>query len=181
MSEALEQKNMIIERIKKGELFGYPTDTIYGLGCDARNEVSVQKIREMKNRFENPFSVVVPDLKWIYEHCETSKKIEFWISRFPGKYTFILKLKNTEELKTVSKDGKIAVRIPENKIMDIFSTLDFPIITTSLNTLDGFVHELKDISEFQKNNLDFFIDQGLLIGEPSQIIDLTYDDPKIIR
>ncbi len=70
--ELNERKEEIIEKILNGAIFIYPTDTIYGLGCNAMIDDSVKRIREWKNR-ETPFSVIVPNKKWIEENCEVCK------------------------------------------------------------------------------------------------------------
>ncbi|MDP3640054.1 MAG: Sua5/YciO/YrdC/YwlC family protein, partial [Nanoarchaeota archaeon] len=69
----------ILQRIKDGAIFIHPTDTIYGLGCDATNGAAVRKLRELKQRPTNPFSVWVPSLTWIRKHCEVTPKAEKWL------------------------------------------------------------------------------------------------------
>ncbi|MBU1973825.1 MAG: Sua5/YciO/YrdC/YwlC family protein, partial [Nanoarchaeota archaeon] len=83
----------IIEKIKAGVIFIHPTDTIYGISCSALNENSVQKIRELKERPDNSFSVWVPSLNWIESNCQLDKKGEEWLKELPGPYTLILKIK----------------------------------------------------------------------------------------
>ena len=74
------------------KIFIYPTDTIYGIGCDAENEFLVDKISEIKKRDIKPFSVIAPSVEWILENCETTKEeIEKFL---PGAYTLILKKKD---------------------------------------------------------------------------------------
>ena len=68
--EVLMRKKELFRKIKEGAIFIYPTDTIYGIGCNAQDENAVLKIREIKNRPDTPLSVWVPSLKWIKENCE---------------------------------------------------------------------------------------------------------------
>ena len=66
--EFLGSKAFYLKRISGGAVFIYPTDTIYGIGCDATNDAAVKRIREIKHRSENPFSVAVPSKNWIKGH-----------------------------------------------------------------------------------------------------------------
>ena len=87
-----EIKDSLISELIKS-IFIYPTDTIYGIGCNAEESKLVEKIREIKNRDKKPFSIIAPSIKWILENCETTEKE---ISKYlPGPYTLILKKKNT--------------------------------------------------------------------------------------
>ena len=90
----------ILQRIKDGAVFICPTDTIYGLSCNALLEKSVAKIRKLKQRPDSPFSVWIPSLKWIERNCETTKNKEEqeWLKKLPGPYTFILPFKNKNVL-----------------------------------------------------------------------------------
>ena len=80
--------------ILDGAVFIYPTDTIYGIGCNAENEEAVKKIRDAKNRSKAPFSVIAPSIDWIKENCEVTETAEEWLEKFPGPYTLIFKLKD---------------------------------------------------------------------------------------
>ena len=89
----IKNKDAIIKEIIAGKIFIYPTDTIYGIGCDASNENSVAKIRILKQRETKPFSVIVPDLAWIKDNCLINEDIEKHLEKLPGAYTFFLNLK----------------------------------------------------------------------------------------
>ena len=109
----------IIKELKKC-LFVYPTDTVYGLGCNAEDRALVNQIRNLKKQFVRPMSVVAPGKKWIEESCEITEAAEKWLDRLPGPYTLILKLKK----KTVSRNTNlgsktIGVRIPKHWISKI--------------------------------------------------------------
>jgi len=133
--EVAVNQNHILRRIKEGKIFIYPTDTIYGIGCDATNEESVQKIRELKGRYDNPFSIIAPSKDWITENCEVSGSVLKWLRKLPGPYTLILKLKTQGSLARSVNNGldTIGIRMPKHWIHDFFSNLNIPIITTSAN------------------------------------------------
>ncbi len=124
------------------KIFIYPTDTIYGIGCDAENEFLVEKIRKIKRRDTKPFSVIAPSIEWILKNCETTKdEIEKFL---PGAYTLILKKKDKNFLSKVSENEFLGVRIPLHPITEILQKTGKPIVTTSVNfSEEPFVTDLK--------------------------------------
>ena len=91
--EFLAYKDMYLDKIGKGSLFVYPTDTIYGIGCNAMDDKAVKKIRAIKKRFFMPYSIIAPSKVWIRENCEVNPVVEQWLEKLPGQLTLILKLK----------------------------------------------------------------------------------------
>jgi len=176
-----EYKKDIFKRIKSGQVFVYPTDTIYGLGCDARNERAVEKIRKIKKRHDKPFSILVPSIEWILRNCEIDEK---WLEKLPGPYTFILKLKNKNCVaKNVNIGMKtVGVRFPNHWISEFFQYIKIPIITTSVN-LSGekYMISINDLDERINSQVDFMIYEGIKEGSPSHVVDLTSGKPKILR
>ena len=66
---AKENKDFIVSEMKAGKIFIYPTDTVYGIGCDSTNDTAVAKIHEIKRRENKPLLVIIPNINWIEEHC----------------------------------------------------------------------------------------------------------------
>ena len=120
----------IINRLKK-EIFIYPTDTIYGIGCDATNHNLIKKIRKIKQRDKKPFSIIAPSKKWILNNFEVQEN--FLNKYLPGPYTLLLKKKKKDFLKEVSENKFVGVRIPKNSFTKILQKTGKPIITTSVN------------------------------------------------
>ena len=164
-----------IDEMKKGKIFIYPTDTIYGIGCNALNSKSVEKIRELKNREEKPFSVIAPNKKWIIENCETDNSVKKWIKKLPGKYTLILKLKNKKCIceKTNNDSGTLGIRIPQHWFSKLVEEANVPFVTTSVN-LSGELpaNSLENINKEIKDKVDYVIDEGRLENRPSTIVNL---------
>ena len=163
----------IITKIREGSIFIYPTDTIYGIGCNALNEQAVSKIRKIKSRPNKPLSIIAPSKQWIRENCLLEKKAENWIKKLPGPYTIILPLKNKQAVaKTVTQNSEnLGVRIPRHWISNLVKELNLPIVTTSVNRSgEKFMFSLKDIDPEIKENVDFVIDEGEKQGKPSKII-----------
>ena len=176
------KKQEFLAKIKKGAVFIYPTDTIYGLGSNALNHDAVHKIREAKDRYTRPFSVIAPSKEWIKDNCEVNEKAEEWIEKLPGPYTLILKIKNQGAIEPIvnSQMETIGVRIPDHWTTEIAKELNVPIVTTSANvTTEAFMTSLENLNINIKNKVDFMINDGEIKGEPSKLIDLTKDKVEI--
>ena len=166
----------IAERIKSGAVFIYPTDTIYGIGCNAVHEKAVSKVRELKERPTNPVSIIAPSKEWITENCIVNKEVKEWLGKIPGPYTFILKLKNKNAIaRNVNQgDGTLGVRIPNHWFSDIVRELGLPIVTTSANRSGKpFMTSLEDLDPKIKEGVDFIIYEGEKKGRPSKIVNLV--------
>jgi len=170
------EKQSIIDSIINGAVFVHPTDTIYGIGCNAQDSRAVKKIRQLKGRASNPFSVIVPSLEWINENCIVTKEAEEWLSKLPGPYTLILKLKKKD---CVAKDVNpglktLGIRIPNHWISKIIAEAKIPAVTTSVNrSNEDYMNSLEDMDPAIKSGIDFAIYEGNKEGKPSKIVDLT--------
>ncbi|MBU2104852.1 MAG: threonylcarbamoyl-AMP synthase [Nanoarchaeota archaeon] len=158
----------VVPRLLK-EIFIYPTDTIYGIGCNAENEKLVNKIRRIKRRDKRPFSVIAPSFEWILKNCEIDER--FLKKYFPGPYTLILKKKHNKFLSHVSDTDYIGVRIPAHPFTKILQKTGKPIITTSVNFAgERHANNINGINKEILDNVDLVIDAGMLPGKPSTII-----------
>jgi len=163
------------EKVTGGAIFVYPTDTIYGLGCNAQNDASVKKLRDIKGRNKMPFSVIAPSKEWIYDNCDVDDKTQEWIDQLPGPITLILNLKNEKAVskEALGENGTIGVRIPKHWIRGFVRALDIPIVTTSVN-MHGKrpMMDPEEIDMSLKPKINFLIDEGVLEGSPSKIVKL---------
>lgn len=174
----------IQKELEKGATFIYPTDTIYGLGCDATNGRAVNKIREMKERPKQAFSVIAPSKDWIVKNCEMSKEAQEWVDKLPGPYTLILKLKNKKAIAKEVNEGldTVGVRIPKHWISGIIRTFGKPIVTTSANKVGKiFMTNLDNLDEDIKSKVDFIIFEDEKKGNPSTLIDLSGAEAQITK
>jgi L-threonylcarbamoyladenylate synthase len=174
-------KEELAEKVEKGEIFIYPTDTIYGLGCNATNETSVLKLRNIKNQHDRPLSVIAPSVEWIKKNCIITKEVEEWLKKLPGPYTIILKLKNEKAIaQAVNDTGSIGIRIPNHHISKFVNFLGFPIISTSANVAGNmFMTSIEDLDAGIRNKVDFYIDDGEIRGRPSTIVFLDKEKIEI--
>jgi len=169
------ERPSIIDAVIRGTVFIYPTDTIYGLGCNAELSNAVKKVRLLKSRASNPFSVIAPSLQWIYENCIVTKEGEEWLEKLPGPYTLIFKLKKTCIAKEVNPGLKtLGIRIPNHWIRNIVAEAEVPVVTTSVNrSNEDYMASLEDLDPLIKGAIDFILYEGKKEGKPSKIIDLT--------
>lgn len=170
----------IVEKIKQGALFIYPTDTIYGLGCDASNADAVKRLRKLKKRSGKPFSIIAPSKDWIMKNFNAKKN---YINRLPGPYTFILKPKDKVLSKEVTKGADtIGVRIPKHPFTTVIQKANVPFVTTSVNVSGE--QPITDVSKIPSdilNKVDYVIGDSVLDNAPSALIDLTGDIPRILK
>jgi len=181
--QILQLKSLKPLKIKKeildNKIFIYPTDTIYGIGCNALNKEAVECIRKLK-KSNNPFSVIVPSKQWIYRYCYAKKN---YVEKLPGPFTFIFKMRKSVFPKSVTMGKKtIGVRIPDHIFTKLVQKAGVPFITTSVNESGKDpIKEIKNIPRSIKKKVDFIIDAGVLDNKPSTVIDLTKKIAKIRR
>ena len=182
--EFLKSKTKYVKKILQGAVFVYPTDTIYGIGCDATNAKAVNKIRKIKKRDDAPFSVAVPSKKWIKDNCEVSKEAEKWLKKLPGPYTLLLKLKNKAGVakQVIPRTNILGVRIPNNWFAKIIAELEAPITATSANiTTKKHMTSLKDLNQSIAEKVDFIIYDGRKAAKPSTVVDLASKEAKLLK
>lgn len=177
-------KKDYLERIMAGEIFIYPTDTIYGIGCDATNPEAVAKIREIKERPVAPFSIIAPGKGWIFANCDVNGEAEEWLDELPGPYTLVMPLKNKDAIakkEVIPVNDAIGVRIPGHWISLVAEGLDIPLVTTSVNKSGRkFMASLDDLDPDIKGKVNFAIDAGTIEGRPSKIVHLELEE-KVVR
>ncbi len=170
--------------MEDGSIFIHPTDTIYGLGCDATHKEAVRKIRDIKDRHESPFAVIAPNKEWIIENCHVNEKAKEWIDKLPGPYTLILRLKNKDAIAAnVNFDmDSLGVRIPDHWFSEYVRKLDKPVVTTSANKSgDDFMTSIENLHSDIEKEIEFILYEEEKHGSPSIIVDLTEDEPIVLR
>ena len=180
--------NKIVGILKKGGLIIYPTDTVYGLGCDITNAKAVEKIARIKGIKvdKSNFSFICNDLSHLSDYVKQIDTPTYKLLKraLPGPYTFILP--GSKSLPKVFKKKKtVGIRIPNNNIVRaIVKALGNPIISTSIHDEDDVIEYTSDpelIFEKWEHLVDGVIDGGFGGNLASTIIDLTDAVPKIIR
>ena len=182
--EFIANREEYFQKILDGAVFIYPTDTIYGIGCNALIPKAVERIRKLKQREDQPFSVIIPSIDWIYDHCKVLPDSEEYINKLPGPYTLLFKLTDQKALaKEVNPKMKgVGVRIPNHWFTKVAAFLNIPIVTTSANVSgDNYMTTIEDLDDRIKNHVDFIIYEGEKHGKPSKIINLIDEGAKVIR
>ena len=178
----------VVAILKRGGLVIYPTDTVYGLGCDITNIKALERIARIKGvKLEKSnFSFVCHDLSNLSDYAKQISTSVFKILKraLPGPYTFILA--GSRSLPNPFKKKKtVGIRVPDNNIaLEIVRQLGNPIISTSIRDEDEVIEYTTDpelILEKWGNLVDLVIDGGYGGNEPSTVIDLSDDEPVVLR
>jgi tRNA threonylcarbamoyl adenosine modification protein (Sua5/YciO/YrdC/YwlC family) len=174
-----------VDVLRDGGIIIYPTDTVYGLGCDLSNKKGIEKIYELKKRNKKqPLSFICSDLKHISQYAKVTDYAYKTMKRLlPGSYTFILEASRLVPKIILPKRPTTGIRVPDNNIcMALVRELGQPIISTSVKTADG--EDMGNpyiIEEYWGKLVDLIIDGGNIIPEPSSVISLVDDNIEILR
>jgi tRNA threonylcarbamoyl adenosine modification protein (Sua5/YciO/YrdC/YwlC family) len=184
--KAIEQ---VAEVLRKGGLIIYPTDTVYGLGCDITNHRAIEaicRIRNIKPEKAN-FSFICYDLSHISDYIKTIDNATFRVIKkaLPGPFTFIFNANNNVPKLLSSNKKTVGIRVPDNNIArDIVKALGNPIVSTSIRDDDDIIEYSTDpelIYEKYRDLVDIVIDGGYGGNIASTIVDCTSGDFEIVR
>lgn len=178
----------VVKVLQNGGLIIYPTDTVYGLGCDITNSKAMARVAKLKNvKLEKAnFSFVCNDLSHLSDYVKQIDTATFKTLKraLPGPYTFILP-GSTSLPKDFKKKKTVGIRIPDNAIAQaIVKALGNPIVSTSIHDEDDILEYTTDpelIFEKWQHKVDLVINGGYGDNEASTIIDLTQDEPEVLR
>ena len=178
----------VVKVLQTGGLIIYPTDTVYGLGCDITNTKAMEKVAKLKGvKLEKSnFSFICNDLSHLSDYVRQISSSTFKVLKraLPGPYTFVLP-SNTNLPKAFKKRKTVGIRIPDNNIIRaIVEQLGNPIVSTSIHDEDEVLEYTTDpelIFEKWQNIVDVVIDGGYGDNLASTVIDMTNDYPEVIR
>ncbi|KAF5072298.1 putative protein YciO [anaerobic digester metagenome] len=178
----------VVEVLRKGGVIIYPTDTVYGLGCDITNTRAVERIIKIKGirPKDASFSFICADLSNIAEYAKVDNPtFKLMKKNLPGPFTFILPGYNKVPDYFITKRKTVGIRVPNNSIpIEIVTMLGNPILTTSIKDEDGIVEYTTDpelIHERYQDIVDLVIDGGYGDNVASTIVDCTGSEPEIVR
>jgi tRNA threonylcarbamoyl adenosine modification protein (Sua5/YciO/YrdC/YwlC family) len=179
------QLEIVADKLKRGGIIAYPTDTYYGIGCDIMNKKAIQKIYRLKKRSEQkPFSFICSSLKNISDYAKVSNYSYKTMKRLlPGPYTFILNGSRMVPKIMLTRRKTAGIRVPNHSIcIELVDILGNPILNTSATAPDGTIFSDPSLlHDHFKNQIDIVIDGGMVPDQPSSVISLIDDEPEIIR
>jgi tRNA threonylcarbamoyl adenosine modification protein (Sua5/YciO/YrdC/YwlC family) len=171
--------------LKNGGVIIYPTDTYYGIACDIYNKKAIERLFEIKNDSTYKlFSFICSDFKEISKYAKISdyayKRMKHLL---PGPYTFILPAAKLVPKQLWSKRKTVGIRIPNHPVsLDIVNELGNPVVsTTTTNRKGDILFDPVEIRSILGSQVDLMLANGSLIGEASSVIDLSEDEPEVIR
>ena len=179
----------VCDILRNGGIIIYPTDTVYGMGCDIYHARAIERIARLKKikPEKAQFSFIVSDLSHLsgYSRFVNNDIFKLMKSKLPGPYTFILHASNNVPKILKNTKKTVGIRIPDNRIiLEIVRELGHPILTTSIHDDDKIIDYTTDpelIYENFRDKVDLVIDGGFGGNIPSTIIDCTGEQPEIIR
>ncbi len=176
---------LVVESLEDGAVIAYPTDTIYGLGCDIYHKGALERLYKIKGKDPNkPMSFLCSGIKEISEYARVGNQNFRIINNLvPGPYTFILEPSRTVPKLLLNKRRHVGVRVPDNNICRALTEeLGRPIITTSVrNPENELFNDAEEIADRLKGQVDIVIDGGRIVPHHSTILDLTGIEPLLIR
>jgi L-threonylcarbamoyladenylate synthase len=183
-------KQEIIECLKKGGVVVFPSDTVYGLLCDASNPEAVSKLLAFKDRPPGKaISIFVTDISMMDEYCEVPpEKRDMLLTMLPGSYTVVLDSKHKLDTRLESETGTLGTRwIAFEPVRELMYTYGKPVTATSANLGGHSPHYsaksfLNDLPKKKEEYIDIVVDAGELPhNKPSTVIDFTTQELKILR
>ena len=177
--------DIAVNELGHGGIICYPTDTVYGLGASIRNKTAIEKISRIKRIANNKLlSFICKDLKDIAHYAHVSNHAYKTMRRcLPGPFTFILPATSETPKLLSQKRRTVGIRIPDSLLCQlIVDQLGMPILSTSVPAgPDEILNDPYEIERRMGDKLDLILNGGILVSEPSTVVDLTSDEPKIIR
>jgi tRNA threonylcarbamoyl adenosine modification protein (Sua5/YciO/YrdC/YwlC family) len=174
-----------VEILKSGGIIIYPTDTVYGMGCDLFNKRGIERVYEIQRRDrKQPLSFICADLKDISQYARVSDDAYKIMRRLlPGPYTFILEASRAVPKIILPKRQTTGIRVPDNRICQaLVAEMGSPIISTSVKDEDGeLLSDPRIIQERFGKRVDLIIDGGIIGATPSSVISLLDEGIAVIR
>ena len=177
----------VVERLNRGGIIGYPTETVYGLGGNAEDPGVIERIYRLKERdSQRPFLMLIAGQESIHPFVTNiSRAAEILMNRFwPGPLTLVFDASPLLPESLIGKKGKVAVRVSSDPVCRVLlEKYQKPIISTSANP-SGMepARSAADVLEFFKGKIDLILDGGMrLTGIPSTILDISGETPRFIR
>jgi len=174
-----------VEILRGGGIVIYPTDTVYGMGCDLFNKKGIERIYEIQRRDrKQPLSYICADLKDISRYARVSDDAYKIMKRLlPGPYTFVLEASRLVPKIILPKRQTTGIRVPDNRICQaLVAEMGSPVISTSVKDAGGeLLSDPRMIEELFGKRVDMIIDGGIIAAAPSSVVSLLAEGIEVIR
>ena len=176
----------VVDVLEHDGIIIYPTDSVYAFGCSIRSPKAIERLRRMRGKQSGDFAVAFADIAQVAEYCRVDNAAFRILKRnLPGPFTFVLTASSRVPDKALEKRRTIGVRIPANGVARaIVERLGAPLITASVKDDDEVVEYTTDpelIEERYGRDVALVIDGGMGDNVPTTVVDLTGDEPEILR
>lgn len=175
----------VVAALEHDEIIIYPTDSVYAFGCSIRSSRAIERLRRIKGKGDASFAVVMRDLSQAAEYCRVDNAAFRILKRnLPGPFTFILPASARIPDKALERRKTIGIRIPDNAIpRAIVEALGCPLFTTSVrdDSESEYTTDPELIEERYGSEVALVVDGGLGQTLPTTVVDLTGDEPEIVR
>jgi tRNA threonylcarbamoyl adenosine modification protein (Sua5/YciO/YrdC/YwlC family) len=175
----------VVEVLRQGGVVAYPTDTVYGLGCDIMNKKAIRRVHQIKRQpLDKPFSFICPGLAELSRYARVTNYAYKTLRRLlPGPYTFILEGSREVPKMMLTRRKEVGIRVPDHPVcLAIVHELGHPILSTSATDPEGHYYlSAREIAEELGHQLDLVVDGGPVPGEPSSVVSLVGDQPQVLR
>ena len=176
----------VVDLLERDEIIIYSTDSVYAFGCSLRSAKAIDKLRRIKGKGSAAFTVVFENIAQVAEYCRVDNAVFRILKRnLPGPFTFVLAASARIPDKALERRRTIGVRIPANAVARaVVGALGCPMVTASVKDDDEVVEYTTDpelIHERYGNDVALVIDGGIGDNVPTTVVDLTGDEPEILR
>ena len=176
----------VVEALERDGIVIYPTDSVYAFGCSLRSAKAVDRLRRLRGRSDAPLTVVFDDIAGVAEYCRVDNAAFRILKRnLPGPFTFILPASSRVPDKALERRRTIGIRIPAHPVARaVVGALGCPMVTASVKDDDEVVEYTTDpelIEERYGREVSLVIDGGMGDNVPTTVVDLTGDEPEILR
>lgn len=181
-----KELDKVVAALEKGGVVIYPTDSVYAFGCSVREPRAVERMRRIKGKELTTLTLVCADLSQVAEYCRVDDEAFRVLRRnLPGPFTFLLEASSRVPDKAVARRRTIGIRIPDNAVArTLVVRLGCPMLTTSVKDDEGesaYTTDPELIEERYGRDADLVIDGGEGDTVPTTVVDLTGDEPVILR
>jgi len=175
----------VVDALERDEIIIYPTDSVYAFGCSLRSPKAIERLRRIRGKSEEKFTVVFENIAQVAEYCRVDNAVFRILKRnLPGPFTFVLAASARIPDKALERRRTIGIRIPDNSIpRAIVERLGAPLLTSSV--LDDeeteYMTDPELIHERYGRDVELVIDGGAGDAVPTTVVDLTGGEPEILR